>query len=77
MCVPCCVCAFGNVVCAVEVDVVAGGGSWSGEDVLEALEDLFLSECGPRFVTRSERWYLLYFPCVEVGEGSDSNENIN
>ena len=49
------VCLLKGGVCVVEVDVCAGGGSWSGEDVLEALEDLFLSECGPRFVIRSER----------------------
>ena len=47
--------AFRMVVCVVEVDVGAGGGSWSGEDVLEALEDVFLFECGPRFVIWSER----------------------
>ncbi len=41
-----CVCACGKEACVIEVDVGAGaGGSWSGEDVLEALEDLFLSEC--------------------------------
>ena len=54
-----CVCArasaFGKVVCVVEVNVDAGGGSWSGEDVLQTLDALFLSECGPRFVIRSER----------------------
>jgi hypothetical protein len=43
------------MVCVVEVNVGAGGGLWNDEDVLEALEDLFLSECGPRFVIRSER----------------------
>ena len=32
-----CVCAFGNVVCIIEVGVCAGGGSFSCEDVLEAL----------------------------------------
>ena len=50
-----CVCAFGKVVCVIEVDVGASGGSWSGEDVLEVLEDLFVSECGSRFVVPSER----------------------
>ena len=50
-----CVCAFGKVVCVVQVDEDAGDGSWSGDDVLKALEDLFLSECGPRCVIRSER----------------------
>ena len=50
-----CVCAFGKVVCVVKINVGAGGGSWSGEDVLEALEDLFLSECGPRCVIWSDR----------------------
>ena len=38
-----CVCAFGKVVCVVEVDVGAGDGLFSGEDVLKALEDLFMS----------------------------------
>ena len=36
-CVCLCVCAFGKVVCDVEVDLSAGGGLWSGEDVLESL----------------------------------------
>ena len=58
VCVYVCVCAraraFGKVVCIVEVDVGVGGGSWSVEDVLEAL-DLFLSECGQRFIILSER----------------------
>jgi hypothetical protein len=49
-----CACAFGKVVCVIEVDEGACGGSWRGEDVLETLEDLLLSECGPRFVIRSE-----------------------
>jgi hypothetical protein len=49
-----CVCAFGKVLCVIEVDVGAFGGSWSSKDVLEALEDLFLPECSPRFVIRSE-----------------------
>ena len=49
-----CACAFGEVVCVVEVGVGACGGPWGGEDVLEALEDLFLVEFGPRFVILSE-----------------------
>ncbi len=53
VCVCVCVCAFGKVVCVVEVDVGVGGGLWSNVNVLEALEDLFLSECGPRCVCHS------------------------
>ena len=50
-----CVSAFGKVVCVVEVDVCASGGLWGGEDVLEVLQDFFLSECGPRCVIRFQR----------------------
>ena len=58
-----CVCALGKVVCVIEVDIGAGGGSWRGEDVLEALEDLFLSECGPRYVIRSEMRFCVFPMC--------------
>ncbi len=41
-----CVCAafaFGKVIWVIEVGVGACDGLWSGEDVFEAVEDLFLA----------------------------------
>ena len=61
--------AFGKVLCVIEVEVGACGGSWGGEDGLEALKDLLLCLSVVQDLSFGLRDEICYIPLCRSKRG--------